>query len=424
MSDIVIKVDGLGKQYQLGVIGTGTLSHDLNRWWAKVRGKEDPYLLVDSSGGVATDANFVWAFRDVSFELNAGDVLGIFGKNGAGKSTMLKILSQVTTPTTGTAKVKGRIASLLEVGTGFHPELTGRENVYLNGAILGMTHREIRTRFDEIVEFSGVSKFIDTPVKRYSSGMKVRLGFAVAAHLEPEILIIDEVLAVGDADFQKKCLGKMKDVSGQGRTVLFVSHNMAAVSTLCSRAILLGNGTITFSGSTNDAVNLYLNENKDSRNIENCRIHGMGKKARILSIEPIGKSDKNFIYGNDLKFRVKIKSFGSYSKLRLVFGLFGMKEENFGYSFSKDCMAVEAGDEITCEVSIKTSTILMPNEFTAAFSVINGHMLDGYENLDIVKGYPYFELLPPSESILDNNVMNWNKVLGAIVFDGTITYSH
>ena len=260
MSDIVIKVENLGKQYQLGQVGTGTISHDLNRWWHKARGKEDPYLKVgELNDRTKTGAgNLVWALKDINFEVKQGEVLGIIGKNGAGKSTLLKILSQVTGPSIGQIKIKGRIASLLEVGTGFHPELSGRENIFLNGAILGMSKAEIKSKFDEIVAFSGVERYIDTPVKRYSSGMYVRLAFAVAAHLEPEILIVDEVLAVGDAEFQKKCLGKMKDVSGQGRTVLFVSHNMVAVKDLCSKAFFLERGTMGGIGETNRIINNYL----------------------------------------------------------------------------------------------------------------------------------------------------------------------
>ena len=260
MANTVIKVENLSKQYRLGMVGTGTIKDDLARWWASMRGKEDPFLKVGEVNNreVKGEGDYVWALRDINFEVQQGEVMGIIGRNGAGKSTLLKILSKVAQPTTGTVKTKGRIASLLEVGTGFHPELTGRENVFLNGAIMGMTKKEIRSKFDEIVDFSGVERYIDTPVKRYSSGMYVRLAFAVAAHLEPEILIIDEVLAVGDAEFQKKCLGKMKDVSVEGRTVLFVSHNMAAVKELCNTAILLKNGLISYSGRTNDVLREYL----------------------------------------------------------------------------------------------------------------------------------------------------------------------
>lgn len=260
MSEAVIKVENVGKQYHLGQVGTGTITHDLNRWWHRVRGKEDPYLKIGETNDRTKKgiSEIVWALRDINFEVKQGEVLGIIGKNGAGKSTLLKILSRVTTPTVGEIKVKGRIASLLEVGTGFHPELTGRENIFLNGAILGMTKQEIRSKFDEIVDFSGVERYIDTPVKRYSSGMYVRLAFAVAAHLEPEILIVDEVLAVGDAEFQKKCLGKMKDVSGQGRTVLFVSHNMPSIKTLCTMGLYMERGTVKFHGEINQAISKYF----------------------------------------------------------------------------------------------------------------------------------------------------------------------
>ncbi len=268
MNNTVIEFNNVGKQYILGTIGTGTLSQDLNRWWARVRGKEDPFLKIGDTNDRTQkgDSRFVWALRDISFKVEQGDVVGIVGKNGAGKSTLLKILSRVTSPTIGDIKIKGRIASLLEVGTGFHPEMTGRENIFMNGSIMGMTKAEIRSKFDEIVEFAGVAKYVDTPVKRYSSGMMVRLGFAIAAHLEPEILVVDEVLAVGDAEFQKKAIGKMQDVSkGEGRTVLFVSHNMAAVRSLCTRGVMLKNGMVDFIGSTEDTLERYLKNDIDKK---------------------------------------------------------------------------------------------------------------------------------------------------------------
>jgi len=259
-----IKVESLSKAYQLGDFGTGTISRDLERFWARMRGKEDPFLKIGEINDRTTkgESDIVWSLNDINFEIEQGDAVGIIGRNGAGKSTLLKILSRVTTPTKGSVKVKGRIASLLEVGTGFHPELTGRENIYLNGAILGMRKKEIKRKFDEIVDFAGVERYIDTPVKRYSSGMYVRLAFAVAAHLESEILIVDEVLAVGDAEFQKKCLGKMNDVSkGEGRTVLFVSHNMGAVTQLCNTGILLKDGMINHTGKVTETIEVYLTVN-------------------------------------------------------------------------------------------------------------------------------------------------------------------
>lgn len=267
MEKPVIKVENLSKAYQIGQIGSGTISKDVDRFWqTKILGKEDPFLKIGQTNDRSTKAtsNIVWSLKDINFQVNAGDALGIIGKNGAGKSTLLKLLSRVTGPTKGEIKVKGRIASLLEVGTGFHPELSGRENIYLNGAILGMRKKEITRKLEEIIDFSGVERYIDTPVKRYSSGMYVRLAFAVAAHLESEILIVDEVLAVGDAEFQKKCLGKMGDISkSEGRTVLFVSHNMGAVNNLCNKGIVLENGCVTYNGTVQHAVDFYLKNNNN-----------------------------------------------------------------------------------------------------------------------------------------------------------------
>lgn len=285
MSNTVISVENLSKTYRLGVIGTGTFFGDLNRWWARKLGKPDPYAKIGEVDHGNRFGETIRALDNVSFALQQGEALGIIGRNGAGKSTLLKILSRVTAPTSGEVKVKGRIASLLEVGTGFHPELTGRENIYLNGAILGMSRAEVNRKLDEIVDFSGVEKFIDTPVKRYSSGMYVRLAFAVAAHLEPEILVVDEVLAVGDAEFQKKCLGKMSDVASGGRTVLFVSHNLAAVSNLCQTAILMDKGRILHSGETEGVVFKYMNLNKDANSftadLRNVQISGEPKFTSI-----------------------------------------------------------------------------------------------------------------------------------------------
>lgn len=261
--NIVLDVENVSKQYRLGEVGTGSLQHDIKRWWANVRGQEDPFLKIGETNDRTQkgDSDYVWALKDINFQVEQGQAVGIIGRNGAGKSTLLKLLSRVTKPTTGSIKYKGRIASLLEVGTGFHPEMTGRENIYLNGAILGMTRKEITRKFDEIVDFAGVERYIDTPVKRYSSGMYVRLAFAVAAHLESEILIVDEVLAVGDAEFQKKCLGKMGDVTkGEGRTILFVSHNMTAVKELCNTGVLMKYGEVSYKG---DMLETILEYQKD-----------------------------------------------------------------------------------------------------------------------------------------------------------------
>jgi lipopolysaccharide transport system ATP-binding protein len=282
----VIKVENISKQYRLGLVGTQTMRDDLIRFWATVRGKEDPFQKIGEANDRSqkADSDYVWSLKNIDFEVKQGDVLGIIGKNGAGKSTLLKILSKITAPTEGTVKIKGRIASLLEVGTGFHPELTGKENVYLNGAILGMRKTEIKRKFDEIVDFSGVESYIDTPVKRYSSGMYVRLAFAVAAHLEPEILIVDEVLAVGDLEFQKKAIGKMKDVSNnQGRTVIFVSHNMTAIRSLCNKGILLSSGLLRYQGNVEGCVQQYISNFRSTVN------HRIWKNDEVNLVEVVLK---------------------------------------------------------------------------------------------------------------------------------------
>ena len=313
MSDIAIKFENVSKQYRLGTIGTGTLSHDLGRWWARVRGKEDPFLKVGQENVLNTHREpgtgshapeIVWALKDINLEVRQGEVLGIIGKNGAGKSTLLKLLSRVTTPTTGSIKVRGRIASLLEVGTGFHLEMTGRENIFMNGSIMGMTKAEIRRKFDEIVDFAGVETYIDTPVKRYSSGMLVRLGFAVAAHLEPEILVVDEVLAVGDADFQKKAIGKIQDVSRKnGRTVLFVSHNMLAIRSLCHNALFIKEGQIVDRGVVNIIVDRYLAYSSLKTGLLSTSVWE-NNYIKILSFEIVNTENGNFYINNELKIKV------------------------------------------------------------------------------------------------------------------------
>jgi ABC-type polysaccharide/polyol phosphate transport system ATPase subunit len=316
MKQLAIKAENISKQYRLGEVGTGTLSNDLNRFWHKIRGKEDPYLKISESNDRTQkgSSDYVWSLRDINFEIEQGDAVGIIGRNGAGKSTLLKLLSKVTQPTTGSFKVNGRIASLLEVGTGFNPEMTGRENIYLNGAILGMSRHEITRKLDEIIDFSGVERYIDTPVKRYSSGMYVRLAFGVAAHLESEILIVDEVLAVGDTEFQKKCLGKMGDVSkGEGRTVLFVSHNMAAVKSLCTKGIVLEHGKVVFSSDAESAVNYYLtnaSQVKDTSIANRTDRLGSGK-IKVIGVDLINQKGEivdQVISGDWLKIRLDRKS--------------------------------------------------------------------------------------------------------------------
>ena len=335
----VIKVENLSKQYRLGNVGLGTISHDFNRWYqTSIRGKEDPYLKIGETNdrSVKGISEYVWALRDINFDVKQGEVLGIIGRNGAGKSTLLKILSRTTSPTTGQIKIKGRVASLLEVGTGFHNELTGRENIFLNGAILGMTKQEIKSKFDEIVDFAGVERFIDTPVKRYSTGMLVRLAFAVAAHLEPEILIVDEVLAVGDAEFQKKALGKMKEVSGkEGRTVLFVSHNMAAVTNLCDSGMLLKNGKITIISTIEKTIRQYQLANQensiDLTNYNNRKGSGDCRVTRIDILTENNLQSSVQKLGEKISFELSIKNFteNTLKGIRIIIGVYNLNDEGY-----------------------------------------------------------------------------------------------
>lgn len=314
MSNIAIEFENVGKMYRLGRVGTGTLSHDLNRWWqTSILHHEDPYLKIGQTNDRSQKgtSDYVWALKDINFKVEQGDVVGIIGKNGAGKSTLLKLLSNITSPSTGVIRYKGRIASLLEVGTGFHQELTGRENIYMNGSIMGMTKAEITRKLDEIVDFAGVERYLDTPVKRYSSGMTVRLGFAVAAFMEPEILVVDEVLAVGDAEFQKKAIGKMQDVSeGDGRTVLFVSHNMASVRRLCTKGIVLKDGGMAYQGGTNDAIDFYLQSSlSDTINVSIKNLPRVGRcsnKMRFNSLDFLNFNNEQYTphSGNPLRIRV------------------------------------------------------------------------------------------------------------------------
>ena len=340
MKDIILKAENISKQYRLGTVGTGTLSHDLNRWWHKIRGKEDPYLRIGETNDRTTKgaSDYVWALQDINFEVQRGEVLGIIGKNGAGKSTLLKILSKVTAPTTGSIKSRGRIASLLEVGTGFNGELTGRENVYLNGAILGMTKKEITAKLDEIIAFSGCERYIDTPVKRYSSGMTVRLAFAVAAFLEPEILVIDEVLAVGDAEFQKKAIGKMQDISkGEGRTVLFVSHDLSAISILATRTIVLKNGNIFAIEETNKAISIYSSMEQDDKVFIQKEVIG---KPSVTKVEVI-TSEGGTLQANGKSLMINFEILmpkENYENLSVSFQIFDNlnKAIIYNYIFDKD----------------------------------------------------------------------------------------
>ncbi|SFM99540.1 lipopolysaccharide transport system ATP-binding protein [Algoriella xinjiangensis] len=370
--NIVLDIENVSKQYRLGEVGTGTLQHDIKRWWASIQGKEDPYLKIGETNDRTAkgDSDYVWALKDINFQVEQGQAVGIIGRNGAGKSTLLKLLSRVTKPTTGTMKYKGRIASLLEVGTGFHPEMTGRENIYLNGAILGMTRKEITRKFDEIVDFAGVERYIDTPVKRYSSGMYVRLAFAVAAHLESEILIVDEVLAVGDADFQKKCLGKMGDVTkNEGRTILFVSHNLAAVNTLCSKGIVLENGKMKYNGNISGAMDSYLISGQSSGNqyISNTR----NLENEILSIEILnerGELTSNFYFSEDIYVNIQFKLDNDLLDKSEIGLRVSDQKERIVFTSMKPISIFKEKDSIY-NVKVKIpSGVLVPNNYKVAIA--------------------------------------------------------
>lgn len=360
--EVILNASGISKQYRLGSVGTGTISHDLNRWWARIRGKEDPYLKIGEVNDPSTkgESNYVWALQDINFDVYKGEVLGIIGKNGAGKSTLLKILSRVTAPTTGSIRTRGRIASLLEVGTGFNGEMTGRENIFLNGAILGMTKKEIQSKIAEIIEFSGCQRYIDTPVKRYSSGMTVRLAFAVAAFLEPEILVIDEVLAVGDAEFQKKAIGKMQDISkGEGRTVVFVSHNMAAVKSLCTRGIVMENGGIVFEGGIEESIERYLtNFDYGQPKLSEFSNRSGNQKVMFYDFYVENKSGKridSILSGESVKFVFVLKVNESSTKINLGFSLHNQYEEILTYLYSDFQNVSFVGDrdeiiEVRCSI--------------------------------------------------------------------------
>jgi len=357
MSDTIISIENLSKTYRLGVIGTGTFVGDLNRWWALKRGRPDPYAKIGDVEHNNRNGETIWALNDVNFQLQRGEAIGIIGRNGAGKSTLLKILSQVTAPSSGVVKVKGRIASLLEVGTGFHPELTGRENIFLNGAILGMDRSEVRRKFEEIVDFSGVEKFIDTPVKRYSSGMYVRLAFAVAAHLDPDILVVDEVLAVGDAEFQKKCLGKMSDVASGGRTVLFVSHNMAAIIRLCSRAILLDAGRLVADGPSTEVTAKYLGSSGEAGGARSWGLENAPgtDDLRLVSVKLL-REDEKPVSVVDVRNRLTLRMEYFVKKPNLKFRcVFGFHTQGV-YAFA----SIEPTEVVRSEEGLYYSSVTIP----------------------------------------------------------------
>ncbi len=410
MNEVVIKVENLGKQYRLGEIGTGTFAGEIKQFIQKIRGKQEEFQITenDRTQG-ARKGDIVWAAKDISFEVKKGEVLGVIGKNGAGKSTLLKMLSRVTAPSVGSIKVKGRIASLLEVGTGFHPDLTGRENIFLNGAILGMTKKEISSKFDEIVEFSGVARYIDTPVKRYSSGMYVRLAFAVAAHLEPEILIVDEVLAVGDVEFQRKCLGKMKDVSGEGRTVIFVSHNMGAVKSLCKTGIVMKNGTVDFAGNINDCVTQYLKINtteNDGDIAVDKKGNGTGealiKRIQLLNEEE--NTTESVLYRSAIRMRFFIDSKIDIPKASLDVKICDKDGSTLFHAlniYHDQTLSIQTGENIF-EVEIENN--LLPGGFLASVGV---HNATTYYTMDFHENILGFEVIKAARDAKDSYPYEW-----------------
>lgn len=459
MSDIVIKVENVSKQYRLGLVGTGSLGHDLNRWWHRVRGKEDPYLKVTEvndrtkgkavsgkrkatlpatrlplTGSAATSSpsptasrstltseqssDYVWALKDINFEVKRGEVLGIIGRNGAGKSTLLKLLSRVTGPTTGQIKVKGRVASLLEVGTGFHPELTGRENIYLNGAINGMTRAEVTSKLEEIVDFSGCERYIDTPVKRYSSGMTVRLGFAVAAHLDPEILIVDEVLAVGDAEFQKKCIGKMQDVASHGRTVLFVSHNMGAVSNLCSGAMLINQGQIETKGLTSEIIDYYrigsVSYNQ-GLSIPAYRAKWVvNPLIQIVGMDTPVKTGRMLLVGEKIELSFRVCSKMKELPVRVGVTILDSCDMPVGTFFSKREYIIKKNAEI--QIPLSTTQKLAPGFYAINVGVFTGDISTQMTNHDVLLRIPAIEIIPKMVED-EQGIAQWHPAWGSVIFD-------
>ena len=412
-----IEFNNISKLYRLGLVSSGTLSNDLKRWWQmNILGKEDPFLRVGSVNdrSKAADSDYVWALKDIDFKVEQGDVVGIIGKNGAGKSTLLKLLSKVTGPTTGTINAKGRIASLLEVGTGFHSELTGRENIYMNGAILGMTKKEIDSKIDEIVDFSGCERYIDTPVKRYSSGMTVRLGFAVAAHLDPEILVVDEVLAVGDAEFQKKAIGKMQDVSkGEGRTVLFVSHNMSSIGMLCKHCVLLENGGLSMLGDTHDVINTYISRNHqiNFKRIDNVVLM-KGFRICDFTIEQNGESSDELEQG--MPFAVSFEAISELDfDVDLTFNFEvntegGLSVSCFGNEFQNYPIRISRHSAMRIKLDLNEMLLKRGVYYLSLYFLIRYNLRTEYKDRYLEYGKK-FSVKEPSPSYLANNGKKWSS---------------
>lgn len=418
-----IEFNNISKQYRLGLVSTRTLSADLSRWWAmNVRHQEDPYLKIGSVNDRATsaDSEFVWALRNIDFKVEQGDVIGIIGKNGAGKSTLLKLLSKVTAPTTGTIKARGRIASLLEVGTGFHPEMTGRENIYLNGAILGMTKSEITRKLDEIVDFAGVERYIDTPTKRYSSGMTVRLGFAIAAHLDPEILVVDEVLAVGDAEFQKKAIGKMQEVSqGEGRTVLFVSHNMGSVRNLCKNGIVLKDGMIDYVGTANDAVDFYMQMDAYDEVVSREITPQYRKPDMLLNVEFLSvafeKGKNSFASEEPIDFTIEVKGNKDVDSFRINTTVYGMDDIPIGGVSNTTFFSIKRGEVKRLRFSLLQHHLAY-GTYKVAFSVGSGNYTSGQKDYDIIRDVLTFKIVSAFvDETAGTSISQWKSSWGKIM---------
>lgn len=422
-----IEFDHVGKQYRLGLVSTKTLSHDLNRWWqTAVLKKEDPYLKIGETNDRSKSGNseYVWALRDINFKVEQGDVIGIIGKNGAGKSTLLKLLSKVTGPTIGTIRARGRIGALLEVGTGFHPEMTGRENIFMNGAILGMSKGEINAKLEEIVDFSGCERYIDTPVKRYSSGMMVRLGFAVAAHLDPEILVVDEVLAVGDAEFQNKAIGKMQDVSrGEGRTVLFVSHNMSSIKKLCHSGIVLKDGQIDFMGTAEDCVDYYIGNNISQLcsfaeiTNEHRRYQFTTREVELVWVRLFGDPNE-CASDKPLEFEIAMKKNTNVPKASMEIMFNNQKDERVGSYISEyiDLSSIPVGEEFIWRTTIHHHN-LAKGKYHVCFNVGLKNIALGLKDFDIVHNVLSFSILY-ADSSLKVPFNYWPSYNGSILFSG------
>ena len=427
--NIAIEFDGVGKQYRLGLVGTGSLQHDLNRWWqTAILRKEDPYLKIgevnDRSKKGTSD--YVWALKDISFKVELGDVVGIIGKNGAGKSTLLKLLSHITAPSVGDIRYRGRIASLLEVGTGFHPEMTARQNIYMNGSIMGMTRHEITSKLDEIVDFAGIERYLDTPVKRFSSGMTVRLGFAVAAFLEPEILVVDEVLAVGDAEFQKKAIGKMKEVSSSGgRTVLFVSHNMAAVRNLCRNGIVLKNGMLDYSGTAEECIDYYLGQNIDvlkstSQKHELIRRFDTAKDVEIIEARMLNSS-LHIACNEPIIVEIDVKKNRPVEEMSIEMMIDNQLDQRVGSYISKKYSILDKNDQFTIRLELRNHNLAL-GKYNLNFNIGLKDIELGMKDFDVVYEALSFEV-DKSDFNTRTPIVMWRREWGSACFqDADVTF--